>query len=332
METKITENDNKIELHYIFNDEDQSHSLDAFTRNSCEKEFLNFVKTIASELGISLTVTTEPKKEGSLIDVYNFLVSQNGLSMAVWATFILEIFKYVFPIKSNTDNEAVKLENEKSLLELIDMAKKMEESGIPIPSNIQNRLEKLYSSRKMRKQKSNFFKKLMNENKVKEIEVTSSKALEEKVLFSIPRTDFESYYLDTDKLDSIIDNNAEIEIISPVLKNGNYSWRGIYLKENLSHEYTMKDKDFKKKVIEESLSFQNGTRLECELEICRKLDENGDEFNSGYKINKVFNQYIGDAVTEMPSGKKRRQKAEMEKNQPSLFEDEFNNFDIKKGE
>ena len=93
METKITENDNKIELHYIFNDEDQSHSLDAFTRNSCEKEFLNFVKTIASELGISLTVTTEPKKEGSLIDVYNFLVSQNGLSMAVWATFILEIFK-----------------------------------------------------------------------------------------------------------------------------------------------------------------------------------------------------------------------------------------------
>lgn len=82
----------------------------------------------------------------------------------------------------------------------------------------------------------------------------------------------------------------------------------------------MKDKDFKKKVIEESLSFQNGTRLECELEICRKLDDNGDEFNSGYKINKVFNQYVGDAVTEMSSGKKRRQKAEMEKNQPSLFD------------
>lgn len=321
METKITEDNNKIELHYIFNDEDQSHSLDAFTRNSCEKEFLNFVKTIASELGISLTITTEPKMEGSLIDVYNFLVSQNGLSIAVWATFILETIKYVFPIKSKADNEATRIENAKSLLELINKAKEMEESGIPIPYDIQKRLEKLYSSRKMQKQKSNFFKKLMNENKVKEIQVSTPTAMEEKVLFSIPRTDFESYYLDTDNLDSIIDNKAEIEIISPVLKNGNYSWRGIYLKENLSHEYTMKDKDFKKKVIEESLSFQNGTRLECELEICRKLDDNGNEYNSRYKINKVFNQCIGDAVTEMPSGKKRRQKEEVKKNQPSLFDE-----------
>lgn len=321
METKITEDNNKIELHYIFNDEDQSHSLDAFTRNSCEKEFLNFVKTIASELGISLTITTEPKMEGSLIDVYNFLVSQNGLSIAVWATFILETIKYVFPIKSKADNEATRIENAKSLLELINKAKEMEESGIPIPYDIQKRLEKLYSSRKMQKQKSNFFKKLMNENKVKEIQVSTPTAMEEKVLFSIPRTDFESYYLDTDNLDSIIDNKAEIEIISPVLKNGNYSWRGIYLKENFSHEYTMKDKDFKKKVIEESLSFQNGTRLECELEICRKLDDNGNEYNSRYKINKVFNQCIGDAVTEMPSGKKRRQKEEVKKNQPSLFDE-----------
>lgn len=82
----------------------------------------------------------------------------------------------------------------------------------------------------------------------------------------------------------------------------------------------MKDKEFKKKVIEEGIPFQNGTRLECELEICRKLDENGDEYNSSYKINKVFNQYIGEAVIEMPSGKKRRLKKELEDSQPSLFD------------
>lgn len=104
------------------------------------------------------------------------------------------------------------------------------------------------------------------------------------------------------------------------MKSGNYSWRGIYIKENLSHEYLMKDKEFKKKVIEEGLTFQNGTRLQCELEICRKLDENGNEYNCGYKINKVFNQYIGDAVTEMPSGKKRRLKKKLEDFQQSLFD------------
>lgn len=88
MKTKITENNNKIEFHYIFND-DTIHSIDAFTRNNCEKEFLNLIKTISSELGINLTVTTESKKEGSLIDIYNFLVSQNGLSLAVWGTFLV---------------------------------------------------------------------------------------------------------------------------------------------------------------------------------------------------------------------------------------------------
>lgn len=319
METMITENNNKIEFHYMFDDEN-SHSIDAYTRNNCEKEFLNLVKTISSELGINLTVTTEPKKEGSLIDIYNFLVSQNGLSIAVWATFLLEVFKYVFPIKSKDDSEATKLENEKSLLELVKQAKEIEESGIPIPPNIQKRLEKVYTSRKIKKQKSNFFKKLSNEKDVKAFEVLTPSPMEEKVLFTIPRNSFEEYYIDSDNLDSLIDNKAEIEIISPVLKNGNYSWRGIYIKDNLSHEYTMKDKDFKKKVIDEGLSFQNGTRLECELEICRKLDENGDEYNSGYKINKVFNQYIGDEVTEMPSGKKRRQQKALKDSQPSLFD------------
>ena len=38
------------------------------------------------------------------------------------------------------------------------------------------------------------------------------------------------------------------------------------------------------------------------------------------KINKVFNQYIGEAVIEMPSGKKRRLKKELEDSQPSLFD------------
>lgn len=319
MKTEITENNNKIEFHYIFND-DTIHSIDAFTRNNCEKEFLNLIKTISSELGINLTVTTESKKEGSLIDIYNFLVSQNGLSLAVWGTFLLKVFKYVFPIKSKDDSEAAKLANEKSLLELIKQAKEIEESGIPVPTNIQKRLEKIYSSRKIKKQKSNFFKKLTNEKQIKTFEVLTSSPMEEKVLFSIPKTIFKEYYLDSDNLDPLIDNSAEIEIISPVLKNGNYSWRGIYIKENLSHEYTMKDKEFKKKVIEEGIPFQNGTRLECELEICRKLDENGDEYNSSYKINKVFNQYIGEAVIEMSSGKKRRLKKELEDSQPSLFD------------
>lgn len=316
----ILEDFNQIEFHYIFED-DSEHSLDAFTRNSCEKEFLNLVKTIASELGINLSVTTEPKKKGSLIDVYNFLVSQNGLAIAVWATFFLEVFKYVFPRKSKEDKEAVKLANEKSLMELVKQAKEMEDEGLPIPLNIQKKLECVYSSRKIKKQKSNFFRNLMNEKKIKALEVLKPTMLEEKVLFTIPRSAFEDYFLDSDDLESEIDNKAIVEVISPVLKNGKYMWRGIYRKENKIHEFVMLDKDFKKTVIDDGVSFQNGTELDCEIEICKKLDDNGDVFNSKYKINKVYDHRIGEITTEMPSGKRRRIAKELEQQQPSLFDD-----------
>ncbi len=82
----------------------------------------------------------------------------------------------------------------------------------------------------------------------------------------------------------------------------------------------MKDSEYDA-VIEDGISFQTGTFLECELEICRKLDDNGDEYNSSYKIHKVFNKRLGDSVIEMPSGKKRRERKNWEDSQRSLFDD-----------
>ena len=123
----------------------------------------------------------------------------------------------------------------------------------------------------------------------------------------------------SDDLEPVIDNNAVIEVISPVLKRGKYMWRGIYRKENQVREFIMLDKEFKNTVIDDGVTFQNGTELICEVEICRKLDENGDVFNSRYKINKVYNHRIGEIITEMPSGKRRRINKDLE-NQPTLFD------------
>ena len=150
----------KLEFHYIFAEDDKSHSLDAYTRNACEREFLAIIKTLSTELGVHININVEPKKDGSLIDVYNFLVSQNGLTVAVWATFLLEIIKYVFPRKTKVEKENLEIENEKGLVELIKAAKELEEQGIPLPPKIDSKLRNIYSSRKMKKQKSNFFKNL----------------------------------------------------------------------------------------------------------------------------------------------------------------------------
>ena len=327
METEMNilrNNSSKLEFHYVFTEDDRSHSLNAYTRNACEKEFLAIIKTLSTELGVHIDVNVEPKKDGSLIDVYNFMVSPNGLAVAVWATFFLEIIKYSFPRKTRAEKENINIENEKGLLELVQKAKEMEEQGISLPPNIEKRLLNTYSSQKIKKQKSNFFKNLQKEQKIKSLEVSEVDINDETkkhVLFLIPRGDFEDYFLYSDDLESEIDNNAIVEVISPVLKNGRYMWRGIYRRENITHEFVMADKDFKKTVIEDGISFQNGTELDCEVEICKKLDDNGDVFNAKYKINKVYDHRIGSNITEMPSGRKRREKQEFEKRQPSLFDD-----------
>ena len=59
----------------------------------------------------------------------------------------------------------------------------------------------------MKKQKSNFFKKLMTDKQVKKFEVVAQKITKEKVLFTISRESFEEYYMDSD--DDNLSNTSE---------------------------------------------------------------------------------------------------------------------------
>lgn len=81
----------------------------------------------------------------------------------------------------------------------------------------------------------------------------------------------------------------------------------------------MMDKDFKKTVIEDGITFQNGTELNCEIEICKRLDDDGEVYNSHYRIHRVIEHCIGDNITEMPSGRKKREKEKFDKMQQELF-------------
>lgn len=304
---------NQLEFHYIF-DDNTMHFMDAYIRNSCEKEFLNFVKYISQELHLSVSVTTEAKEQGSLVDIYTFIVANKDFIKDLAGTLFISIIAYVFPKKTTQEKMLQDLELIKNVIE-------MKKNGIQVPNNAEERVSRLLSSHKIRKQKSNFFKYLTMEKKVKSLEVVgrNSETKERKGFFRVDRKDFEDYFLLTDDLEPVIDSNAVIEVISPVLKRGKYMWRGIYRKENQAHEFVMLDREFKNSVIDDGVIFQNGTELICEVEICRKLDENGDVFNSKYIINKVYDIRFGETITEMPSGKRRRIDKDLE-NQPSLFD------------
>lgn len=149
----------QLEFHYQFGDDDKTHTLNAYTRNAYEKELLGIIKTLSTELGLHVEVETEAKQKGGLIDFYNFIVSDQGVAIVEWATFFLVLFISIFPRK--THDEKI---NEQ--LDIITKYKELQDKGFSLPQNIENRINKLYSNHKIKKQKSNFFKKLMQEKKV----------------------------------------------------------------------------------------------------------------------------------------------------------------------
>ena len=53
-----------VELHYWFSD--KLHWMDAVVQNKCEAELLSIIKTIATELGLSINIETEPIGEGGI--------------------------------------------------------------------------------------------------------------------------------------------------------------------------------------------------------------------------------------------------------------------------
>jgi len=83
----------------------------------------------------------------------------------------------------------------------------------------------------------------------------------------------------------IVDENAIIEIVSPILKKGNYKWRGIYKGVPLS--FNMKSNEFKTLVQTGKVEFKNGSTINCVLEINRKMNSDGEEIITGYDIISV---------------------------------------------
>jgi len=82
---------NRLELHYFFNDDDKSHSMDAVTRNRCEYELLQIVSTISKELQVDIKTETEAYDEGGLKEFYAFFGTAEGQAIVTISTLAISI-------------------------------------------------------------------------------------------------------------------------------------------------------------------------------------------------------------------------------------------------
>lgn len=325
----------KLEFHYTF--EDNSHTMNAFVFNNCEKEILNIITDIATTFKVAIDVEVEPLEDGSLISrlkikARDFKISNNSkneLRQAIiigifglifiepGTLFLTEAIDNLFNEEENKLNtELLKLSVEEKKINIekkqIELAQLKEETQKKVSNLDQNKLAK---------RRSNFYESLSKEKKVTSISLSikSEDSLHTFETYQLERSHFDNFIITSNDLESIFEDNANIEIIAPILKKGNkYKWKGIY--EGQVIEFSMKSNEFKNLVQTGAVEFKNGFTINCHLEIHKKQTNEEDGYISGYEVLLVNSYTINEIPTETPEGKKHKGKREAEQKQLSLFD------------
>ncbi|HEG6005812.1 TPA: hypothetical protein SE358_001638 [Campylobacter jejuni] len=285
-----------FQIHYYF--DDNSHSMNAFVRNAMEKELLNLISEVGKTLNIDIQIDSEVKKEGGLIDTFNLTVvlSVSGAVAIYFRTSINQIITYYLTDGFYKNQETI-LNN--ALKEEEVKRSKIQTEKEELELKIFQEYNALATNHKLDRNISNFYKKAENYEKIKKIGYQFD-SLDELI---VERNQFKSFIIEENKNTEIVED-ADIEIISPVLKEGKYKWKGIYNGEKI--DFSMGDSGFKNAVIKQEHNFINGTTVNCQLEISRTFDDYGEETKTLYRVKKVYNVKTNDIVITTNFGQKRR--------------------------
>lgn len=250
----------EFQLHYFLNDVN-SHVLDATIHNECEKQLISSIHKLQSYIGCKIEIQVMPKKQGGLIDIYNFVIDKPALvslMSVIIGAWVNSFFKPAIHKSEETKN---KLESSNLRLEIIAKIKtgdySVEEIDLIIGEDAElNRL------------KSKYYKNICTALPVKEIKTETIDLSTKQIIASseLSRNNFCDYIIEKDINETKTTVQATIYIVAPVLVKGRrLPWRGIYIGESI--EFRIKDKSFLDQVYKQEIKFGSGTSITCELEI-----------------------------------------------------------------
>ncbi|GAB7562511.1 hypothetical protein LG202_05500 [Methylobacillus methanolivorans] len=289
----------KFQVHYYFDDD--SHSMNAFVRNRAEKDLLEAVKRILELTSTAAEIETEAFKEGGLIETLNLIVPSLSAVAIFLSPAINEILKHHFT-KNKTD-DAIKEETLKGL-QLDNALKELD---------YENKFSNSLEDKLVKKHVSNYYSRILGYEKIDRVGFKNLSRKTEEIV--IPRSKFKDFILVDDKTVTE-DDDAEIEIISPVLKEGTFNWRGSYKEQRI--DFSMGDAKFKNEVINGQHQFANGFVMNCLLQVTTTFDEFGDEKRRSYSVQKVYGTKESGSTnyTLRSLGYKKKEK----RDQQSLFD------------
>jgi hypothetical protein len=309
---------NKLELHYYFNDD--SHSMNAQVRNECEREILAIIKEMLTSLDIEVDIESEAFTEGGLREWWK-LIGKNSPQITLIIA-LLTVYLSRVPLENRElvqlQIENLKLDNEIKQQELKKIKNEIKTDEHVTEEVIEKVIEKLDKDYKLIWHKSNFYKKLSFYPKVEKIATRKLDQANRPIDTerTVLRNEFREFVLMSDKFPPNIDEEAVIDIISPVLKKGSFTWKGFYKGQVIGFE--MKDEEFKNAVLNKQIEFVNGTAIKCVLQQNRKIDAIGMIQIVNNHVLTVLEIVEGNTITKTEQGAKYLRDKNAAENQMTL--------------
>ncbi|MUJ39721.1 hypothetical protein [Aliivibrio fischeri] len=308
----------KFQMHYYF--EDKSHSMDAFVRNKCESEILAIITEIAKTLNVKIQIESEVRKEGGLREIWAFTNANVGVLSVIIS--IAALVSSRIPVGDSELEDLKKQDLKLSIQERqlrINKLKAEIKDDVITAETVGKVADLVSKDNKIIIRKSNLYKSLDTYRKVSKIGVNgldlSDKEISAELI--VKRPDFKKFIVKSNVLPVEAIEDAVIEIVSPVLKSGNYKWKGIFEGESIN--FSMADKSFQLDVLSEKISFQHGSMIKCTLLIHSKIDEVGEVVITGYSVDTVLENMEGHSFVETKQGKSYRNQKALKAAQGDLF-------------
>lgn len=310
--------DNKLELRYSFND--KSQYIDAIVKHRCEKEVLSLLRAFADMLDVRMTVHKEPVSASEGFKEVWAIAGECSRSISVIINLFMQVWSHpIFTVGGKPFHERSIGDDEKMQTKIAILRRnlKLKVAAQIIPDEL---VGLLLTFPRFMKCKSNFYDALRGYPKITKITLRELNGANRSRSGSleVKREKFDYFILRSDDLPTIKDNRATIEIISPVLKDTRFKWKGIYNKGGRIIDFYMDDSEFKKDMFEEKITFKSGMCIDCVLKIERKMNELGEEIPVNYTVETVVKTRVDKLEIVTPQGKRHLSKMEGEKKQLTL--------------
>lgn len=313
----------KLELHYFL--DDGSHSIDSFIRNKCEAEILLIAKDLIIEMGGDVSIFTEIPTEGGFIELWK-LVKKPQSQLAIFLVAVQVAVSFMTKTPTNERKEGLDTYNSyvdsvENSIKLRELLKKIEAENFIVKDTadlIEECVNHFNHEIKLVKRRSNFYHHLQGYHDVSKISTTTY--LDDKVSGKesvVERKDFHKFILTTNELKPLPVPNAIIEVISPVLKNETYKWRGVY--EGAPISFNMKDTSYKNSIIKGQTIFRSGLYIECVMDIKRRVNDTGIVENYDYSVTTVLGEVTDGKTILNEQGKRYLRNKKDNDNQGKLF-------------